>query len=106
MTEAQLQVRVEGFLKDQDIWFIKYWGGGQFTKAGVPDILACVAGVFVGVELKTEIGKVSELQKYNLKKITDSGGVSIVLRPSGLEEFKGFVIDLQERLRDSRAILS
>jgi prophage antirepressor-like protein len=28
------------FLRVQNIWYVKYWGGGQFTKAGIPDILA------------------------------------------------------------------
>jgi Holliday junction resolvase len=98
MTEAQLQQKVEAFLKEKNIWFVKYWGGGQFTKAGVPDILACVEGSFLGVELKTEVGRVSELQKYNLKKITECGGISIVLRPSGLDDFKDFIVQLQERL--------
>jgi len=50
------------------------------TKAGVPDILACIKGKFIGIEVKTPKTKtnVSELQKYNLDKINRCGGISMV----------------------------
>jgi len=50
------------------------------TKAGVPDILACINGHFVGIEVKTPKTKTntSELQKYNLRKIEENGGYSLV----------------------------
>lgn len=95
MTEAQLLNKVESFLKSlyPDTWYIKYWGGGKFTKAGIPDLLCCINGRFLAVELKTEKGKVSVLQKWNIQQIKDAGGVAIVLRPSGFEKFKREVIN-------------
>ena len=91
MTEAQFQKQVQEFLSSQNIWFVKYWGGGQFTKAGVPDLLCCVNGHFAGIELKTETGRLSKLQEYNLDKIRQSGGQAFVLRPSGFKAFKDFI---------------
>ncbi len=91
MTEAELQRKVEAFLRGQGIWFVKYWGGGQFTKAGVPDLICCVNGQFVAIELKTDTGRLSKLQEYNLAKIKESGGQALVLRPSGLGAFKDFI---------------
>jgi hypothetical protein len=58
----------------------------QVSKRGTPDILACVCGRFVAIELKTDTGKLSALQEYNLKKITESGGISIVMTPSNFKE--------------------
>lgn len=92
MTEAQFQKKVLEFLRSQGIWYVKYWGGGQFTKAGVPDILACVNGHFVAIELKTETGHLSKLQEFNLDKIRQSGGQAFVLRPSVFKEFKDFIV--------------
>lgn len=91
MTEAELQRKVEAFLRCQGVWFVKYWGGGRFTKAGIPDILACVNGQFLAIELKTDTGRLSKLQEYNLAKIRESGGQAITLRPSGFEAFKDFI---------------
>lgn len=93
MTEAQLQKKVINFLHSQGVWFIKYWGGGQFTKAGIPDILACINGHFVGIELKTETGRTTKLQEHHLAKINESGGTAFVLRPSGFKAFKDFIIE-------------
>lgn len=91
MTEAQFQKKVTDFLRSQGIWFVKYWGGGQFTKAGIPDILACVNGHFVGIELKTAKGRTTKLQEYNLAKINESGGTAFVLRPNGFQAFKDYI---------------
>ena len=80
-SEKSFENRVKKFLKDQGCYFIKYWGGGEFTKAGVPDILVCCNGKFLGVEVKAPNGRPSPLQIHNLKKIDDSGGYGILSRP-------------------------
>lgn len=92
--EKQFENKVKKFLKEQGCYFIKYWGGGQFTKAGIPDIICCCNGYFVGVELKSSIGRPSKLQLYNLEKIEESGGYSMVLYPENFEVFKSFIFAL------------
>lgn len=81
------------FLDSQGAWYVKYFAN-SFTKSGIPDILACVNGYFVGIEVKAQNGKPSELQLYNVKKIRKAGGFAVVLYPSGFEKFKKFIIDL------------
>lgn len=81
-------------MTDNNSWYIKYWAGAQFTKSGIPDILACINGYFVGIEVKAQNGKPSELQLYNVRKINKSGGFAFVLYPSAWEQFKKFVQDL------------
>lgn len=93
MTEKQFENQVKKFLKLHDIWFIKVWGGG-FQKAGVPDLLACVNGFFVAIELKGKDGKPTPLQEYNIRQINESGGVGLILYPNQFEEFKELVLDL------------
>lgn len=70
----------------------------NFTKSGIPDILACVNGYFVGVEVKAQNGKPSELQLYNIRKIREAGGFAVVLYPSGFNEFKQFILDLKQEV--------
>ena len=48
-SEKNFENRIKFFLKSNNCYFIKYWGGGEFTKAGVPDILACCNGRFLGI---------------------------------------------------------
>ena len=79
-------------LKDDGhpIKFIKIWGGG-FQKAGVPDLICCINGIYFEVELKSPNGKASDLQEHNLKLTNGANGFGIILYPEGFEEFKEIV---------------
>ncbi|MPM67511.1 hypothetical protein SDC9_114434 [bioreactor metagenome] len=68
-------------------WFTKIWGGG-YQKSGIPDLILCVNGFFVTVELKAPNGHASELQKMNTARINQSNGIGIILFPDGFEQFK------------------
>ena len=94
MTEKQFENKVKAFLKEQGCYFIKYWGGGQFTKAGVPDLLICCDGHFLGVELKASGGKPTELQLHHLDQIRKAGGIGILLYPKGFDRFKQKIIEM------------
>ena len=85
--ENNITKRIKDFLKSKDIWHVKYFANA-FTSVGVPDILACVKGYFVGIEVKTDKGVLSEIQKYQGKQIQKSGGLWFVVRPSNFNEFK------------------
>lgn len=96
MTEKQFETKVKQFLKSHNIWFTKIWGGG-FQKAGIPDLLCCINGHFVAIELKGANGTATELQKYNIKKINESGGIGLILYPKDFRKFKALVLDLLRR---------
>ena len=53
MRESAFQQKVLKFLKDKKIYAIKFNASG-LTKVGVPDILMCLRGRFVGIEVKTD----------------------------------------------------
>ena len=93
--EKNFENKIKAFLKLHNCYFIKYWAGGQFTKSGVPDILACIYGHFVGIEVKGPHGKPSELQLYNIEQIRKAGGHAMVLYPSAFDDFIKFVDDLK-----------
>lgn len=90
--EKNFENKVKKFLKDEGAWFVKYWGGGEFTKAGVPDLLVCINGKFLGVEIKAKNGKPSELQLYHLQKIDNAGGYAVLLYPSDFELFRNLIL--------------
>lgn len=89
--EKNFENRVKKFLKEQGCYFIKYWGGAAYTKSGVPDLLVCCNGHFVGIEVKADKGKPSELQIYNLREIDKAGGYGVLLYPKDFEKFKAFI---------------
>ncbi len=91
--EKTFENKVKAFLKDQGCWNLKTWSNGV-QRSGVPDLLVCCRGHFIGAEIKAPNGKPSELQLWNLKKIEDSGGFAWLLYPDGFNVFKDFILHL------------
>ena len=89
--EKQFENKVKAFLNDHGCWYLKTWSNG-IQREGVPDILACVNGYFVAIELKASNGTVKPLQRYNIEKIRESEGVAIVLYPDEFERFKKMIM--------------
>lgn len=56
--------------------------GNRFQNIGVPDLLCCIEGYFVALEIKTERGKVSPAQSLMLDRIKEAKGISAVIRSS------------------------
>lgn len=102
-SEKNFENKVKGFLKEQGCWCLKTWSNGV-QRSGVPDLLVCCNGWFVGVELKAPYGKPSELQLWNLRKIEESGGYGILLYPRDYERFKAFVRALVQGDSSAREI--
>ena len=91
MTERDFQSKVLKFLKSQPkTWFFKVWGGG-FQKSGIPDIICCINGWFIAVELKSSTGRPTALQEMNIRQINAAGGIGVILYPTGFEKFKQLV---------------
>lgn len=86
--EKQFENKVKDWLADQGAWYIKYWAGSKFTKEGIPDILICYKGKFVGAELKGPDGRPKILQLVNLRKIREAGGIGVLLYPKNFDQFK------------------
>lgn len=96
--EKNYENRIKKFLEEQGAWGVKFFANA-FTKSGIPDLLYCVNGRFVAIEVKAENGRLSELQKYNIKKIQEAGGIAIVSKPSQFEELK----ELLTKIKDDRS---
>lgn len=92
-SEKTFENRVKKFLDEQGAWYVKFFAN-SYTRSGIPDILACVNGHFVAIEVKASTGKPSPLQIHNCTEIRIAGGFAFILYPSGFEEFKRFIYGL------------
>lgn len=79
MREKNIENKIKNYLRSEGAYYVKYHGN-QYSQVGVPDILACYKGYFIGIEVKNETGKTSPLQDVNLKMINEAGGYGIVAR--------------------------
>lgn len=94
-SEKVFEKKVKAFLREQGAYYLKTWSNGV-QRRGVPDLLCCINGYFVGAELKADDGEPSELQLKNVEWIRKAGGFAMVLYPSAFERFKQFVLDLKQ----------
>lgn len=75
------------YKSDIEGYYEKRWGGGYFTKKGLPDLHITYRGVSVEVELKSDVGRPSELQKRTLEQINRAEcGTGLLIRPANLYE--------------------
>lgn len=65
-------------------------------KKGFPDIIICYRGTFIGLEVKTDIGKQSKEQVWNERKIKENQGYYFIVR--SLEDVKEILEKLNEVL--------
>ena len=52
---------------------------GGYGSSGVPDILCCYRGVFIGLECKANGNKPTRLQESHIKEINMNGGIAFVV---------------------------
>lgn len=78
--EKKVENKIKRYLDSLGAYYLKVHGSA-YQPAGTPDILACVNGRFIGIEVKKPTGGVvSDLQKLKLKQIENAGGVGIIAR--------------------------
>lgn len=54
-------------------------GDNPFQAAGIPDLLCCWRGTFIGLEVKMPGEEPSKVQIVNLERIRKAGGVAEVV---------------------------
>lgn len=92
--EKRFEKRIKDFLESEGCYFVKFFANA-YTKSGVPDILCCCNGYFVGIEVKAENGRASDLQIYNCEKIREAGGFAWVVYPEAFDRLKQKIHDLK-----------
>lgn len=93
--ETKFKNVVLRFLNTLDnTWYFKT---NEVGRRGIPDIIACINGLFVAIENKTDTGIASPIQLVTLKKIKDRGrGISLVNSPDRWNELRCFLLLLSK----------
>ena len=69
--------------------------GGPYGCAGIPDVICCYKGRFIGLECKLPGGRLTELQRRAIEKINRAGDVAC--RVESVEDVKRVIerVDLE-----------
>ena len=98
MLERDIVAAIKKYLTSlgSDVFFWKEHGGPYGT-SGIPDIICCYKGRFIGMECKLPGGRLTELQKRAISKINAAGGIA--RRVESVEDAKNIIeiIDKKEK---------
>ena len=96
MLERDIVTAIRKYLASlgSDVFFWKEHGSVYGTN-GVPDIICCYKGRFLGLECKLPGGRLTKLQKRAIEKINRAGGVAC--RVESVEDAKRVIerVDLE-----------
>jgi len=73
MSESGIQTKVLKWLRDQGAYAVNIHGH-EMQERGIPDILCCWKGLFIGIELKEPGGEPEPIQEYHLEQIAKANG--------------------------------
>ena len=62
-----------------------------FGNSGVPDVLCCYKGRFIGIECKANGGKATALQIHNLNSIEIAGGITFIINESNVDDLTNMI---------------
>ena len=81
--ESKVKKRVKKILDDIGAYHFSPMATG-FGRSGVPDIIACYKGKFIGIECKSGDNKPTLLQLRNIEDIKRTEGYAIVVNESNI----------------------
>ena len=81
--EAKVKKKVVAILKKYEAYYF-YPVTGGYGRSGVPDVIACHDGRFIGIECKAGSNKPTPLQQKNLDDIQAAGGVALVINEDNI----------------------
>lgn len=85
--EKKVKTAVKKLLDSMGIYHFSPFQAGM-GRAGIPDIICCYNGRFLGIECKAGKGKTTALQDRELDAIRAAGGFAFVVRETNIDELK------------------
>ena len=88
--EGKVKAAVRKVLDTEGVYYFMPAANG-FGRAGIPDIICCVRGFFLAIELKAGKGKTTALQDREIMAINIHGGKAMVVNEDNINEVKEVV---------------
>jgi Holliday junction resolvase len=92
--EKAVKAKVKAVLDSEGVYYFMPPANG-FGRSGVPDIVACVNGLFIGIECKANGNKPTALQIREIEAIRRNNGVAVVVDETNWD----MVRDMVRRLK-------
>ena len=83
--EGKVKKAVERLLIAQGAYYF-FPATGGYGRSGIPDIVACYRGKFIGIECKAGDNVPTALQERELQRIRDGGGYALWVNESNVDD--------------------
>jgi len=93
--EKKVKQAVVAILKEFKAYYF-YPVSGGYGMSGVPDIVVCFLGRFIGIECKAGINKPTALQEVNLNNIREQGGIALVINEDNIQLVRKILTAIQQ----------
>jgi Holliday junction resolvase len=94
--EGKVKDKVVSMLKDEEVYYF-FPATHGFGRSGVPDVVCCVNGYFLGIECKAGTNKPTALQVREIEAIRRSNGVAIVVNEENWDMVRALVRKMKEQ---------
>lgn len=88
--EAKVKAAVRKVLVEEGVYYFSPAANG-YGRAGIPDVICCVAGTFLAIECKAGKGTTTALQDRELEAIRANGGATLVIREDNIDRVRDTV---------------
>lgn len=85
--EKKVKDAVTKILKEYNAYYF-YPATGGFGRSGVPDIVVCFNGHFIGIECKAGSNTTTALQDRELDKIKVAGGIALIVNEHNISDVR------------------
>ena len=92
--ENKVKKRVKKILDDLGAYHFSPMMDG-YGRSGVPDIIACYKGKFIGIECKAGDNNPTLLQLRNIEDIKRNNGLAIVVNEGNIESLLALVKEIE-----------
>ena len=94
--EAKVKAKVVKLLKEAGAYYF-YASTHGFGRSGVPDLVCCMSGRFIGIECKAGKNKPTPLQEKEMAAIRAAGGTTLVINEDNINDVKELINEQEGR---------
>jgi Holliday junction resolvase len=96
--EGEIKDQVRKILDEMGAYYF-FPAANGYGRTGIPDVIACIGGHFIGIECKAGSKQPTALQQRELDNIEKAGGTGILVNADNIEYLKNLLENAYERRR-------
>jgi len=96
--EGEIKDQVRKILDEMNAYYF-FPAANGYGRTGIPDVIACIGGHFVGIECKAGSKQPTALQQRELDNIEKAEGTGILINADNIDNLKNILENAYERCK-------